>query len=129
MAIRVFEPALCCNTGICGADVDESLVAFSADLNFLQGESVDIQRHNLANDPAAFVEDDTARQFLETAGSGGLPLTVVNGVTVKTGSYPNREELLAFAGFSTPEMPAASASLLAVASETGCCGSGSCCSS
>ena len=32
-AIQVFEPALCCNTGVCGPDVDQALVSFTADLN------------------------------------------------------------------------------------------------
>lgn len=31
--VEVFEPALCCATGICGEDVDQQLVAFSADLD------------------------------------------------------------------------------------------------
>ena len=35
--IRVFEPALCCNTGVCGPDVDQALVDFSADLSHLKG--------------------------------------------------------------------------------------------
>lgn len=52
--IRVWEPALCCNTGVCGPDVDEALVAFTADLAALRGQGVDIARHNLANDPMAF---------------------------------------------------------------------------
>ena len=30
--IHVFEPALCCNTGVCGPDVDQALVDFTADL-------------------------------------------------------------------------------------------------
>ena len=53
-AIRVFEPALCCNTGVCGPDVDQALVTFTADLDHVRGLGVDIERHNLANDPAAF---------------------------------------------------------------------------
>jgi hypothetical protein len=33
--IEVFEPALCCATGVCGEDVDQSLVTFSADSHWL----------------------------------------------------------------------------------------------
>ena len=96
--IRVWEPALCCNTGVCGPDVDESLVAFTADLAHLQGQGVDIARHNLANDPMAFATDPVVAQFLQVAGSAGLPLTTVDGVTVMTGGYPDRATLLRFAG-------------------------------
>ena len=95
--IRVFEPALCCNTGVCGPDVDQALVDFSADLNHLKTLGADIERHNLANDPTAFATDETVRSFLQVAGSEGLPLTLVDGVTAMTGSYPTRAQLLRFA--------------------------------
>ena len=93
-AIRVFEPALCCNTGVCGPDVDQALVTFTADLDHVRGLGVDIERHNLANDPAAFAAQPAVRDFLKVAGSAGLPLTLVDGVTVATGSYPSRGRLL-----------------------------------
>ena len=57
-AIAVFEPALCCNTGVCGEDVDQSLVTFTADMAWLVGQGGAITRHNLANDPMAFAGDD-----------------------------------------------------------------------
>ncbi len=96
--VRVYEPALCCNTGVCGPDVDQALVDFTADLIHLTERGADIVRHNLANDPTAFVTDDNVRAFLQVAGSDGLPLTTVDGVTVMTGAYPSRAQLLKFAG-------------------------------
>lgn len=129
-AIRVYEPALCCNTGVCGPDVDESLVTFTADLGALQGMGVDIERHNLANDPGAFAADDTVRSFLQVAGSDGLPLTIVDGVTVMTGGYPTREQLLRYAGVDTGVVPAGTAMLhmAGVSEESGsCCGGTNCC--
>ena len=104
--IRVFEPALCCNTGVCGPDVDQALIDFTADLDYLASRGADIARHNLANDPLAFANDDTVRAFLQVAGSDGLPLTTVDGVTVMTGSYPTRDQLAKFAGLD-PEPAAA----------------------
>jgi len=99
--IRVFEPALCCNTGVCGTDVDQSLVTFTADLDYLKQLGVDIERHNLANEPLVFAENDSVRAFLQVAGSEGLPLTLVDGITVATGSYPSREQLINFVGTPT----------------------------
>ena len=29
--IEVFDPAMCCSTGVCGTDVDQNLVTFAAD--------------------------------------------------------------------------------------------------
>ena len=127
-AIRVFEPALCCNTGVCGPELDQSLVDFTADLNYLHGLGVDIERHNLANDPMAFASDESARAFLQVAGSDGLPLTLVDGVTVMTGTYPTRAQLLRFAGVSAdePVTPAGVVGLVMVdaSANAGGCGCG-----
>lgn len=131
--IRVFEPALCCNTGVCGPDVDQALVDFTADLNHLQAQGIDIARHNLANDPTAFATDETVRSFLQVAGSEGLPLTLVDGVTVATGTYPSRDQLLRFAGVAATGhvMPAGATTLgmldAPIAADAGCgCGPEGC---
>lgn len=125
--IRVYEPALCCNTGVCGPDVDQALVEFTADLGHLKELGADIERHNLANDPMAFATNGAVRSFLEVVGSVGLPLTQVDGVTVLTGSYPSREQLISYAGVvATVTMPAGATELGQV-DAGGCCGSGGCC--
>jgi arsenite-transporting ATPase len=128
-AIHVFEPALCCNTGVCGDDVDQSLVTFTADLAHLRAQGADIERHNLANDPSAFAADETVRAFLQLAGSDGLPLTLVDGITVMTGRYPAREQLLRYSGLADDVVPAGLVPLdMADADAGSCgCGSGGCC--
>lgn len=127
--IRVFEPALCCNTGVCGEDVDQALVDFSADLDYFKRQGVDIARHNLANDPAAFVTNPVVTNFLTAAGSEGLPLVLVDDVTVLTGRYPTRAMLARYAGLAAEPrtLPLAHAT-----GSQGCCGgssgsSGNCC--
>ncbi len=30
--LTMFDSAMCCNTGVCGSDVDQALVDFSADV-------------------------------------------------------------------------------------------------
>lgn len=129
VAIRVFEPALCCNTGVCGPDLDERLVAFTADLAYLKGRGIDIERHNLANDPGAFAASPAASAFLKVAGSAGLPLVVVGDVTVATGRYPDRVEFERLAGLiddSTSDAAAPSLALTDLShstetATTGCC--------
>lgn len=127
--IEVFEPALCCNTGVCGEDVDQNLVTFTADMAWLLEQGAAITRHNLANDPLAFAHNDAVRSFLEIAGSAGLPLVSVDGVTVATGRYPARAELARWAGLESPAaVPAGTITLgLAESSESSCCGDSGCC--
>ena len=129
--IHVFEPALCCNTGVCGPDVDQALVNFTADLNHLKELGADVQRHNLANDPSAFAGSDTVRAFLQVAGSDGLPLTLVDGMTVMTGAYPGREQLMRYAGLGAESqgstVPAGVAELGLTEKSGGSCGPTGCC--
>ncbi len=128
-AIRIYEPALCCDTGVCGVDLDQSLVEVTATVRSLQDLGADIQRHNLASDPLAFTTDETVRAFMHVVGSTGLPLTVVDGVTVATGAYPSKSQLLAFAGLAPSDAaPTERAQLgLIEKSDTGCCGAAAAC--
>ena len=118
--IAVFEPAMCCNTGVCGPDPAQELVTFTADLDYLKGAGVDITRYNLANDPMAFAQAEPVRQFLEVAGSDGLPLTLVNGAVALTGRYPSRAELSRFAGLDADAASDAGSSGCGCGSECGC---------
>jgi arsenite methyltransferase len=122
--IHVFEPALCCNTGVCGEDVDQALVTFSADLDWATGNGGQVVRHNLANEPLAFAQNDAVKQFLQLSGSAGLPLVLVNGVTALTGAYPDRAQLARWAGLdATPPVDTvpAGVQMLGLADAGGCC--------
>lgn len=129
--IEVFEPALCCATGVCGEDVDQQLVTFSADLDFIRSQGGDITRYNLASEPQAFADNHAATSFLRLSGSAGLPLVLVDGVTAMTGRYPDRAQLASWAGLAAP-VPAGANSLGITETTTptgGCCGGGAstCC--
>jgi arsenite-transporting ATPase len=129
--IEVFEPALCCATGVCGEDVDQQLVTFSADMDFIRSRGGDIVRYNLASEPQAFADSDAAKAFLHVSGSAGLPLVLVDGVTAMTGRYPDRAQLATWAGLEEAVAPAGGGLGITAtgASEGGCCGgaASSCC--
>lgn len=101
-SVRVFDPAMCCSTGICGPAVDPALVRFAADLDWLGAQGAKVERFNLSQQPRAFVEDADARHTLETSGEAGLPLVKVDGVVRSSGTYPTREELASWAGVAAP---------------------------
>jgi AhpD family alkylhydroperoxidase len=104
--LEIYEPALCCSTGVCGVEVDPVLVQFAADLQWLAEQGVKVVRYNLAQQPQAFAAHPTVKAFLEKEGAEGLPLVLVDGeVVAGQGVYPSREALAQFAGlhFPTPE--------------------------
>ncbi len=96
--IQVFDPALCCSTGVCGTDVDPALAAFAADAAWAVRNGARLERFNLAHQPVAFAENAAVRGFLERSGPGALPLVLVNGEVALAGRYPTRAELARWAG-------------------------------
>lgn len=99
--LQVFDPPMCCSTGACGPSVDPALSQFAADLAWLQGQGVQAERYNLAQEPQAFAINDVVRQQLTKHGSGCLPLLVVDGQVVCGGVYPTREQLAGLVGLPT----------------------------
>ncbi len=116
--IQVFDPALCCSTGVCGVDVDQALVSFAADVNWANGNGARIERFNLAQQPMSFAENATVKAFLERSGQEALPLILVDGEVALAGRYPSRTELARWAGIAASEEPKP---------QSGCCSGSGCC--
>ncbi len=114
--IQVFDPALCCSTGVCGTEVDQALVTAAADLEWAKGQGARIERFNLAQQPLAFAQNPVVKGFLERSGQEALPLVLVDGEVALAGRYPNRAELARWAGLSV--VPSV---------ESSCCSGGRCC--
>lgn len=117
--IDVFDPPMCCSTGVCGPAVDPLLAAFSADLQWLGEQGAQVTRHNLAQEPEAFVRHATVHALLQSEGDACLPLVLVNDEVVWRGAYPRREALARAAGVA----PAVSRSkpVIRLSSSGGCC--------
>jgi AhpD family alkylhydroperoxidase len=100
--VRVFDPAMCCSTGVCGPSVDPQLVRFAADLDWLKSQRVSVERFNLAQEPRAFAENAAVKDSLEVTGEAALPLVEVDGEVRSRGVYPSRNELALWAGVAAP---------------------------
>ncbi|MFM5591107.1 arsenite efflux transporter metallochaperone ArsD [Aeromonas veronii] len=120
-SIQIFDPALCCSSGVCGTEVDQALVTFAADLAWAKVQGVAIERFNLAQQPMQFAETPAVSAFLTHAGEEGLPLVLVEGQVVLTGRYPSRSELARYAG-----LPAPQAAIKGIV-KGGCCSGSGCC--
>ena len=98
--IDVFDPPMCCSTGVCGPSVDPRLTAFAADLEWLSAQGVTVTRHNLVQDPQAFLAEASVTSELQRSGDSCLPLILVDGKLVEKGVYPRRDELARLAGIT-----------------------------
>jgi hypothetical protein len=116
--LQIFDPAMCCSTGVCGPEVDTKLVQFAADLDWLKSQGVIVQRHNLSQNPAAFVENEAVKTALTEKGEAALPILLLNGKVAVTGRYPERGELVGLLNLKASAIP--------VSVKSSCCGGGSC---
>ncbi|GAW98163.1 arsenite efflux transporter metallochaperone ArsD [Secundilactobacillus mixtipabuli] len=103
--VEIFEPALCCPTGLCGPTVDQNLVRLTAIQRSVNhsGKAM-IVRRNLAQNPNAFVRNKQVAELLKTDDMACLPITLVDGVVKKTGAYPTNEELIGYTGVATEQV-------------------------
>jgi len=100
--IQVFDPAMCCSTGVCGPTVDPKLVRFAADLEWLKTQGVAVERYNLSQQPLVFAQDTDVRTALQAQGEGALPLIKVDGKVQSLGSFPSRDQLATWTGIDAP---------------------------
>jgi hypothetical protein len=90
----IFDPAMCCSTGVCGPSVDKDLLRVSTVINNLKNKGVIVERHNLTSNPQIFVDNKVINLMLLKEGIEVLPVTMVDGEVVKTKVYPSNEEFL-----------------------------------
>lgn len=94
----IFDPAMCCSTGVCGPSVNPELLRVATTINTLKNKGIVIQRYNLSQNPQAFIDNKIINQILNTKGIQALPITMVDGTVVKYGSYPTKEEFCRLLG-------------------------------
>ena len=93
MRVDVFDPEMCCSTGLCGPAPDEALIRIEEVLERLRVEGVEVSRHQLSRDAQAFLGNAKVYEKLLSQGTEALPMVAVDGDLQFTGRYPTYEEL------------------------------------
>jgi hypothetical protein len=101
--LEIFDPAMCCPTGVCGPSVDPELTRIAAVLFSLQKKGFDISRYNLTNEPMVFAENTVVNKVLHEKGPEALPAILLNGELLKMGKYPTNQELSDWLGIDEKE--------------------------
>lgn len=120
----IFEPPMCCSTGICGPGVDKELLRVSTLINKLILKGIVIERYNLSQNPSAFVNNKMISELLHAKGADVLPVTIVNDEIVKQSSYLTNEEFLDYLNITIETLNEES---LVNSKSSGCCCDGKCC--
>lgn len=93
MAVEIYDPPMCCSSGLCGPGIDPVLVRVNEAILALQKQNVEVKRYNLAQQYKEFLNSKAVADLLHQNGKKALPITVINGEVFKTGEYPTYEDL------------------------------------
>lgn len=119
--LEIYDPAMCCATGVCGPEVDPVLVAFAADLKWAAEQGVEVRRYNLGQEPQAFAANPDVVKEME-AGMDRLPIIALDGRIISTGVYLSRDQLVAKLGLAKkPQVAVKAEGGSCRPSKSGCC--------
>ncbi|MGP4074650.1 arsenite efflux transporter metallochaperone ArsD [Halobacillus sp. K22] len=102
--LEIYDPAMCCSTGVCGPSVDPQLTRIASAVFSLQKRGFNIKRYNLANDPGEFTKNPLVLDFLNQYGADALPVVLLNGEVVLESSYPTNNQLSEWFEVGTEEL-------------------------
>ena len=95
MKLEIFEPSLCCDSGVCGPEPDKVLIDLQNTIQLLKKAGVETKRYAINQAPLVFVQNVVVRDFIKANGPGKLPLVLLDNQIIKTGGYPTIDELKA----------------------------------
>ena len=91
--IELFDPPMCCPTGLCGPELDQTLLDVSEMILTLQAEGTAVERYQMTSHPHKFMNNNEVMRLVREQQMAALPITAVRGQVIKTGVYPTVEEL------------------------------------
>lgn len=94
--IEIFDPSMCCSSGLCGPTPDPVLLKVNEAVGRLGKEYADltINRHMFGRAFEPFTETPAVMDLIREQGLAALPITVLDGrEVVAAGRYPTYEEL------------------------------------
>lgn len=91
--VQIYDPPMCCPTGLCGPTIDPVLLDINEAVTVLKSEGITVERYLLNAQPQAFLANPEVLKMVRERQLAVLPITVVDGRIVKTGAYPTLEEL------------------------------------
>jgi hypothetical protein len=93
--VEIFDPPMCCPTGLCGPTIDEVLLNVTEMILALRAEGTPVERYQMASNPQVFLSNPEVFRLVREQQLAALPITVVNGRAIKVGAYPTLSEVQA----------------------------------
>ena len=103
--IEIFDPAMCCPTGLCGTNINPELMRIAVAIETLKRQGVTVIRHNLRDEPQIYVSKQTVNNYLQKHGAEALPITLVDGEVAVSKTYPTTRQMSEWTGINLDFMP------------------------
>jgi hypothetical protein len=91
--VALFDPPMCCPTGLCGPALDQTLLDVNEMILTLQAAGVRIERYQMTSHPQIFINNSDVMRLVREKQLTALPITLVRERVVKVGSYPTLDEI------------------------------------
>lgn len=91
--IEIFDPPMCCPTGMCGPTIDQTLLDVSEMIVKLQSKGYRVERYQMSTHPNVFISNVEVMKLIREKQMDALPITVVQGKIISTGNYPSLSEI------------------------------------
>lgn len=93
--IEIFDPPMCCPTGLCGPSLDQTLLGVNEMILTLESAGQRVARYQMASQPQAFLNNAAVMRLVRERQMAALPITVVRGQVVEIGAYPSLSQIQA----------------------------------
>jgi hypothetical protein len=100
-SVELFDPPMCCPTGLCGPTLDQTLLDVNEMILTLQAEGVAVERYQMTSHPQAFLNNAEVMRLVREKQMAALPITVVRGRVIKVGEYPALSEVRTYLNGAT----------------------------
>lgn len=91
--VEIFDPPMCCPTGLCGPALDQTLLDVSEMILALQAAGVRVERYQMTSHPHVFMNNAEVMRLVRQQQMAALPITAVNGNIIISGAYPTFSEV------------------------------------
>lgn len=93
--VEIFDPPMCCPTGLCGPTIDPVLLDVNEMVLKLKALGLQVERYLMTTQPQAFLNNAEVYRLVREQQLTALPITAVNGQVIKVGAYPTLDEVQA----------------------------------
>lgn len=94
--VEIFDPPMCCPTGLCGPSIDQQLLDVSEMLHQLGVDGLRVERYQMTTHPGKFTANPEVMQLIREKQMAALPITIFRGEIVAVGYYPKLSDVQSY---------------------------------